>query len=442
MQADNSSRFYADAERAVLGSILIDPGCLGKVRRHISGQDFSVRANRTIFETVCDMEAEGREIDPVTVITRLRETRNANDNMRSYLAALMDAVPTAVNAEEYARIIAEDSRLRKLRDIAEEIAQGVLVRGDSASLAALAADRLSEIGSSDGETRTVSTVEALMQWTNRYDAISKSPELAYVKSGYPSIDKILCGGFLNGLVYVLAGRPGMGKSTVALNIAERVAQSRGVLFVSLEMSILQLTAKRISVVAGLPVNRVLNGGLNDEELSAAVGVCSRLSGSRLEVTDSAAGIDEIAALASRVKDLGLIVIDQLSFLCDATEYVSMRDATTKASKELSRLAKRINKPILLLCQINRENTSRKDKRPTMADLRESGAVEQDAGAVLLLHRGKYYEHGGEEADDSAPEELEIIIDKNRFGRTGTAKLRWHGATGRVAEYSDDYRKIL
>lgn len=443
-QTENPSQFYADAELAVLGSLLISPECLPVVKKHISGADFSIRANRIIFETICDMDSEGERIDPVTVITRLRETKNANDNMRSYFFTLMDAVPTAANAEEYARIVAEDSRLRKLRDIAEEITQGVLIRGDAASLASLAADKLAEIDSAGGEKRPLSTVEAFVQWTSRYDAISRSPELAYVKSGYASLDSVLSGGFMNGLVYILAGRPGMGKSTVALNIAERVARDRGVLFISLEMSSLQITAKRISIYAGLPVNKVLNGGLSDGELSSAVSVCSRLAGSRLEIADELVGVDEIPALASQVKDLGLIVIDQLSFLCEASEYVSMRDATTKASKELSRLAKRLNKPILLLCQINRENTSRKDKRPTMADLRESGAVEQDAGAVLLLHREKYYKRTEDESeeDEDETETLEIIVDKNRFGRTGSVKLCWHGSSGRVAEYSDDYRKML
>lgn len=424
--------YSADAERSVIGSMLIDSACIPAVCAAITPEDVYLTPNRDIFEAIYSMQAAGQTIDAVTVLNTLRATGKADDHTRDYLISLMELTPTAANVKEYVEIIKEDRDRRKLRRIADELYDGITSRKDARALSAEVSEALTALSAETGEKRVKSSVAALADWYIWHETCKRDPSKAYVRTGYEKLDEALGGGLSCGNFFVLAGRPGMGKTTVALNIAERIARRAPVLFFSLEMSTIQITAKRVARETGYNVSHVLTGRLSDDQLAKATEAMRRLSTSQLYVVDELeGGIPEIESIARSMPGLACIVIDQLSYITQTSDNLSVRDATTRASNAIRRLALKLGVPILLLCQLNRESAAGKSKRPNMAQLRESGAVEQDAGGVILLHREGYYSEAEQRPET---ETIELIVDKVRFGAPGTVSLRWDGRAGSLDDY--------
>lgn len=421
-------RAELNAENSIIGAVLIDERCIDRVVGSVRAEDFGSDTARRVFEVILALRAAGRPIDPVAVLEVL------GPDYGDYLLQLMDVTPTAKNVEEYCRIVREEARRRELYGLAEDVRAGVVGRDEPSAIADMVRRRLEGISEDAGDLLD-GTNEAV-KWLERYGQIKRDPESAYTKTGYDSLDEVLGGGLFNADINILAGRPGMGKTTQGLAIAERVAASgRRVLFVSIEMSRQQIWAKRLANACGVSYSRIMAADLNGEEESRMASALADLAVRPFITVEDAKTVESIERYARRVPELRLLVIDYVGLIQSEREFVNRNDEVAKISQDLKALAKRLNIPILGLSQINRENTKRSDKRPTMADLRDSGAIEQDASVVMLLHREGYYKT----EDRPQSEELEIIVDKNRHGRTGTVKLWWEGATGRISE---DFLEML
>lgn len=278
------------------------------------------------------------------------------------------------------------------------------------------------------EGRCVSSADMIDSF---YKALERreSGKRNVVSSGYGNLDNALGGGFLRGGLYIIAARPGMGKTTLGLNIADNI--SGGVLFVSLEMSTDQITAKRLARVSGIPSNRILMGdGLTENEFRRIGEAASRLYDSGVSVNrHMGAKVSEIGVMARSVKDLSVVIVDYIGLIRPERESVSRYEAVTEISGALKRLAMSLDVPVLALAQLNRANEARANKRPTLSDLRDSGAIEQDADGVLLLYREDYYS----KEDTGLPSPVECEIAKNRHGATGLVGFNGYLATSRFTE---------
>ena len=252
-----------------------------------------------------------------------------------------------------------------------------------------------------------------------------------------ALDKLLGGGMINSGLYLLAARPGMGKTTLALNIADRVAQADPVLFVSLEMDDEQLTAKRISRETGISSERLLMQPLNDQEYAQVAAATQKLSTLSFYTNKApAVTVDDISALARSIGGLRLIVVDYFGKIAPPPDFrrSGRVEYTTENSGALKDLARSLKVPVLALCQLNREVEARQDKRPQLSDLRDTGALEQDADGVIFLYREDYYAAPGT-IDPNIPSMMEVNLAKNRHGFVGKCEMAFSLASSRITSVS-------
>lgn len=412
-----------DAETGVIGSILIEPGSYRRVSETVTADCFQSEICRMVFEAAAALDAAGEPIDPLTIRERLHGSV-ADET----LAQIMRATPTAANDTLYAELVADHAKRRKLQELAREILDdpdmdtNAMLSHTSATVEALTRSAV--------EGRCVSSADMMDSF---YKALERreSGKRNVVSSGYGNLDKALGGGFLRSGLYIIAARPGMGKTTLGLNIADNV--SGGVLFVSLEMSMDQISAKRLARVSGIPSNRILMGDdLTDNESRRIGEAASRLYGSGVSVNrHMGAKVSEIGVMARSVKDLSMVIVDYIGLIRPEREGMSRYEAVTEISGALKRLAISLNVPVLALAQLNRANEARQERRPRLSDLRDSGAIEQDADGVLLLYREDYYEK--EDLDSRLPSLVECEIAKNRHGATGLARFNGYLAVSRFTE---------
>ena len=398
-----------DAEIAVVGSILIAPESYALVSEILTDSAFQFTICAAIYRAAAALTAEGGTVDPLTIKERVCRDGYPLDNKT--IKEYMDVTPTAANIVQYAEIVAANAKRRQL----QEIAQRILV-DDQQDVDALLAETQTNIADLTNDAvrgRCISSEDASLQF---YKALDRrcAGQNNVVSSGYKHLDSILGGGFLNSGLYILAARPGMGKTTVALNIADNIRGN--VLFVSLEMSIEQITAKRTARVAKIPAHRLLMGdSFTDDEwkrIAAAQKVlhkCGMYVNRKMGVT-----VAEIGLMARSIKDLKAIVVDYLG-LIQAETKGSRYEQITEISGALKRLAISMNLPVIALSQLSRANEQRQDKHPLLSDLRDSGSVEQDADAVLLLYRPDYY---AAEREAGKPSRIECEVAKNRHASTG------------------------
>ena len=414
-----------EAERAVLGAMLIDRDCIRDVVARLRDSDFALEINAQIYRAIQQLDADEKVVDAVVVADALQ----ADPQLRSYLAELMDLTPTSANALEYADMVLSASRRRLLR----AAAQDAIDRIDSN---APEQDILPDL-----ERAVLGTAERMgsdlltpMQQVDRYYAHRAridSGGTAYVRTGYHLLDRLLGGGLINSGLYFLAARPAMGKTTLALNIAEKAAKISGeVLVISLEMSDDQITAKRISAMVRVDYQRVLNGILTQKEYDKVAEATAKISGAQI-YTNSGVGasVQKIVNMARSRKGVRLVIVDHFS-LIQVPGRRSRYEEYTNVSAALKRLARALDAPVLCLAQLNRANEQRADKRPMMSDLRDTGAAEQDADGILFLHRPGYYT-GNEE--DNASSYAELTVAKNRHGKTGMIPMSFYPNTSTFVE---------
>ena len=420
--------YSLEAEQSVLGAILLDARCINDIVSVVRADDFYLTQNKDIFETIYYMFNHGEAIDPVTVLAAMRQRGVFDENTSTnYIMQLMEITPTAANAERYAAIVAEKATQRRLLtasgDISEMVYEGVGTTDEMLE----AAERKIYAVRRDKNTSELEPVSGVLNSVfERLRELSKNTSgIPGIETGFKDLDRKM-GGLNKTDLIILAARPGMGKTSIALNIALGAAKKskKCVAIFSLEMSKLQLAMRLLSTESFVESNKLSTGRLSNDDWSKIGLAASSLSQTDIRLNDNASiTVAEINAICRRVDNLGLVIIDYLQLMQSAgSGRVSDNRVTvvSEISRALKIMAKELDVPVICLSQLSRTVESRKDdKRPILSDLRESGSIEQDADEVIFLYRDDYYNDASEE-----PGVAEIILAKNRHGETTTVKVQW------------------
>jgi len=415
-----------EAEQSVLGSILIDSRCVSDVIGILKGEDFYLDQNREIYETIFAMFNFSQTIDPVTVLDKMRERGVFHDNSKDYILQLMQITPTAANVVRYANIVKEKAMLRGLAQAAADISESVYSQvGTPAEMLESAEKKIYALrkGERGDSLEHIGTV--LYKVFDRLEELSQSDSaIPGLSSGMRDLD-IKINGLNKSDLLLLAARPAMGKTAFALNICMNVAKkyNKTVAFFSLEMSREQLAMRLMSMESFIDSKQLATGKLTEEEWTKLCMASSALSQTDIRVDDNPSiTVAEMNAKCRRLDNLGLVLVDYLQLMTGAG-YGKNSDNRVTVVGEISRalkiMAKELNVPVICLSQLSRAVEGRQDKRPILSDLRESGAIEQDADVVMFLYRDEYYNENTEDKGIA-----ECIVAKNRHGETGTVKLQW------------------
>lgn len=431
-----------EAEKAVLGSILLLPQVFDEVALIIRPDDFYDDANRTLFEHLLQMHDAGQQLDPMLLVERLRSADQYESiGGAAYIAELGGVVPTAAHAEYYAKIVADKSVLRSLIHAGTDILHDAYdPTSDTREMLSKAEEKVFSILESKGGAELTAISEVLQRSLDRLDTRMDQDNVAGgLETGFDDFDQ-LTGGLQNSELIILAARPSMGKTALAMNIAEHAAlQARvPVLFVSLEMSAIELGDRLLCSVAEVNGQRLRNGTITGDERRKLVQSAAEVSQAPLFIDDSPSRtMTEIAANARRMKrreGLGLIVIDYLQLIDPDRSSDPRQEQVAKIARRLKGLAREMEVPVLCLAQLNRQVESTRDNKPQLSHLRESGAIEQDADVVMFVHREEYYQTN-EEDRERFRGEADLIVRKQRNGPVGDVKLAWIHDFTRFRNYS-------
>lgn len=427
-----NSAYSLEAENSVLGSILLDASVFPGVREALTVEDFSNTVNQAIYKAAEGLFNAGKVVDPVSIKRAAEAILGGSEdvNLNDYMLQLLEITPTAANVSEYVKLARDASMRRQLIEIARKIETYVESYSPPREVIAGAQKALQGIESNERSQETISFSDALTDFLVLQDEIQTGVCL-FVKSEYKYIDRVLGGGLLNSGFYLLAGRPGMGKTTLGLNIVRKVAK-RGlpVLFVSLEMSKEQITQKLLALETGLSTQELV-GKMDAQAVDRVTEAATQIHDLPLTLNQKTdATVSDIANMARAVKGLALICVDYVGLIEPDDKRAKPYEGVSQVSRDLKRLAMRLNIPILGLAQLNREVTGRSDKRPLISDLRDSGRLEQDANGILLIHRPDYYDPNYNR-DGISPVILEVDIAKNRHGPTGKVTLDYYLTNGRI-----------
>ncbi|MFL2721289.1 MAG: replicative DNA helicase [Gammaproteobacteria bacterium] len=435
-----------EAERAVLGGLMLETERFDTVIQVINENDFQGKDHQIIFQSMSELIEDNKPLDPITVSEQLDNKNSLNKvGGKNYLIELATSTPTAANLEAYAEIIRQRSISRKLMQANSEI--GELINNpqglDGESLLDEAERRIfalnDEASKSDSSLSSMKdliprTIDRLHELSNKRDGLIGS------STGFKDIDKKLQG-LQKGDLVVVAGRPSMGKTSFAMNIAENVLldeESKGaVLIFSLEMPGESLTTRMLSGMSKLDQQNVRSGMLKDQELRELLSEGEKLKNMPLWIDDSSIlSPMELRAKARRLKrqegELSLIVVDYLQLMQLPLSVENRVNQISEISRSLKSLAKELDVPVIALSQLNRAVEQRPNKRPIMADLRDSGAIEQDADVILFIYRDEVYNEDSEQGNKA-----EIIIGKQRNGPIGTVNLTFLKEYTRFENFSND-----
>jgi replicative DNA helicase len=416
-----------EAEQSVLGAILVDANCINEVEVILKSEDFYDHQNRDIYEACSRMFAESRSIDFVTLLEQLKLDGVFDDlGGKRYLMQLVDIVPTTANVGVYATIVREKAILRSLIEACREISQACYEQIDEArTILENAEQRVYDIVGGRENRSFTHVREVLILTYQRLQLLAqgKGKDLLGTPTGFYDLDKVLIG-MGNSDLILIAARPGMGKTSFALNIAQHAAIELGkkVAIFSLEMSKEQLAIRLLSSEAEIDSNKLRTGELNESDWARISRASSKMSSSDILIDDST-GITptEMKAKLRRVQNLGLVIIDYLQLMQSPRKSDNRTNEVADITRGLKILAKDIGVPVITLSQLSRGTENRPGRRPILADLRDSGAIEQDADVVIFLFREEYYD---QETDKHGI--AECIIAKNRHGETRTVELGWVG----------------
>lgn len=410
-----------EAEEAVLGSLLIDPDAILRVSTFLNPADFYVQRHGWVYESILDLHERRQPSDLVTLSDELeRRDQLAEVGGAAYLTGLINATPTSIHVEFYARIVERTAVLRRLIDAASKIAQLAYQDAEDADEVV---DRAEEIIFAISERRIDRDLKPIRQVLESfYDRVEylhqHQGEVIGIPTGLADLDKLL-GGLQRSDMIVMAGRPGMGKTSLALSIALQSArqwQKRVAVF-SLEMSDEQLVQRLVSAETGIDSQRLRLGNIKADEWPTFYQAIRLLSETSIFIDDTPA----ISALELRSKarrlhaehGLDLLIVDYLQLMSGGSRNENRQQEISFISRSIKGLARELNIPILALSQLSRQVESRADKRPMLSDLRESGSIEQDADVVLFIYRDEVYN-----PDTEFPNIAEIIVSKHRSGPTG------------------------
>ena len=442
-----------EAEKAVLGAIFIDPAAIADASAEVQPDDFYKRANQLVFQAMLDLSDREDAIDPLTLQDELTKKNQLDDiGGIAYVSELAMATPTAAHVTYYAKIVHRKALLRRLISASQKIITTAMQ--DSDDVTDILDNAESEIMnvSSENNANGFRNIKDIVNST--IDEINNIPEDGNMVTGLPTgfveLDKMTTG-FHDDELIIVAARPGVGKTSFALNVAQYVGlhTDKTVAMFSLEMSGEQLVQRMLASEGLINSQHLRTGQLDEDEWPKLVAASGSLATANIYIDDTPGiKMSEIRAqsrrLAKEKGNLGLIVIDYLQ-LIEGPHSESRQQEVSAISRQLKKLAKELHVPVIALSQLSRSVEQRQDKRPVLSDIRESGSIEQDADIVSFLYRDDYYrdeEEGEENKEVSAEDdngEVEVIIEKNRSGSRGTVKLMFSKPYNRFSnlDYSHD-----
>jgi replicative DNA helicase len=424
------------AEQAVLGAMLMSKSAIDDVSEVLDGRDFYRPAHEIIFDAVIELHAHGEPADAITVASEL-EKRGQLARMGGpvYLLDLVGAVSIAANAVYYAEIVRDKAVLRRLVDASMRIAQlGYQGRGDVREIVDAAQQAVYEVKSGKSADDYSLLYELLEPTIDEIEAISNHDgKLSGVPTGFADLDN-LTNGLHPGQMVIVAARPSIGKSTLALDLARSAAirHQMTVGFFSLEMSKSEIVMRLLSAEASVPLNHIRNGHMREEDWTRLNSRLGQIGSAPLYIDDSPnLTMMEIRSKARRLKQshgLRLVIIDYMQLMSSGKKVESRQLEVSEFSRQVKLLAKELDVPVVALSQLNRSPEQRADKRPQLGDLRESGSLEQDADVVILLHREDAYDRESPRAG-----EADFIVAKHRNGPTDTIVTAFQGHYSRFAD---------
>lgn len=429
-----------DAEQSVLGSMLLSKDAMADVIEVVRSEDFYKPAHEAIFNVAVSLYNSGDPVDALTVGAELQRTSQLGRiGGAEYLHTLISVVPSAASAGYYARLVREQAILRRLVEAGTRIAAmgydsdgaevDAVVDGAQAEIFAVTERRNSEdyLAIGDILEHTLEEIDA---------SSSRDGQMLGTPTGFRDLDD-LTGGLQGGQMIVVAARPAIGKSTLGLDIARASAikANRAAVIFSLEMSREEITKRMLSAESGVKLTSLTKGPMGPAEWERLAQTAAQVAKAPLYIDDSPnMSLMEIRAKCRRLKqqhDLGLVVVDYLQLMSSGRRVESRQQEVSEFSRALKLLAKEIDVPVIAISQLNRGPEQRTEKRPMLSDMRESGAIEQDADIVILLHRDDFYTH------DNRPGEADFIVAKHRGGPTKTIPVAFRKDFAHFADMAPD-----
>lgn len=432
--------FSLQAEQSVLGSILIDPESFKDVALQLNESDFYLELHRSIYSAMHALSIDqSRSIDSVTLTNEIVERGDMDETTcKNNLRTLVEVTPSSANLADYVRIVRDKSLRRKLIEASAEISEIAFDDTENINTALERAEQLIYGISDSQQNNDLEHIKTLLYKAHQdIAALARDPDGSRgVQTHFSGLDNILVG-MTKGELLIVGARPGMGKTSFVLNIAENAAYKgkKTVCFFSLEMSGEELVKRMLSTEACIPSTTLRSGKLSKEEWDSLALACAKLAECDIYIDGTTeTTVSRIKAKLKRVKTLrsnGLVIIDYLQLMSDPASAKNGRTAEVSSiSRNLKLMAKELEVPVICCSQLNRDLEKTKEKVPTMADLRESGSIEQDADVVMLLYRPDYYDQKQDQQNRA-----QVIIAKNRHGGTGTIEMAWDPEHTKFSELS-------
>ena len=434
-----------EAEQALLGALLIDNQAFDKIGDLLTGEDFYRDDHRRIWRHIVKMVENNQPADVVTVADSIERSEDKDKTGGpAYLAALSQNTPSAINIRRYAQLVRDRSVQRRLGQVATEIAESALALAgkEVGQLLDEAESKIFQIAESgarkdQGLLDIKPVLARVFEKIDHLHSQANPSDVTGVPTGYVKLDE-MTSGLQGGDLIIIAGRPSMGKTALALNIAEHVAVGNGlpVAIFSMEMSSSQLATRMLGSIARVDQHKMRTGRISDKEWSDLTEAMAKLHDTPIYIDETGALTAlEVRARARRLKrefsKLGLVVIDYLQLMAASSQGENRATEISEISRSLKAMAKELDAPVIALSQLNRALEQRPNKRPQMADLRESGAIEQDADLIFAIYRDEVY-------NPESPEKgtAEVNILKQRNGPIGTVKLTFRGQHTRFENYQE------
>lgn len=420
--------FSLIAEQSLLGSILIDPNSFNEIADAVSASDFYLQEHEQIFLAMHELFLANNDIDVVTLIDMLvKKGVYDKSGGEQYIRLIADVVPSSLNIKDYAKIVKEKSLLRQLIGVCGDISDSAFSeQEDVSAIIDNAENKIFDIAQGRDTKNFTHIKDILVNVYNQLHLLATDKEaINGSKTGFSGLDHLLVGLGKSDLV-LIGARPGMGKTSFALNIATNIAKAskKKVCIFSLEMSNEQLVSRMLSSEAMIDSHTLKTGELSDEDWEKLAHASAELSDCDILIDDTTGvTITGMKAKLRRVDNLGLVIIDYLQLMQSDRRIENRVQEVADISRNLKIMAKEFEVPVICCAQLSRGPESRTDKKPMLSDLRDSGAIEQDADIVLFLYRDEYYKTDEANQDASI---AEVIIAKNRHGSTGTVKMGWIG----------------
>ncbi len=417
--------FSLEAEQSVIGSVLINPECFDDIAQIISSEDFYLPEHEQIFYVMKGMYAKSKTVDVVTLADELVKegVYQSSDTLNSYIKTIIQTVPSSANVIDYANIVKDKSVLRQLIEACGKITEDAYSEHNEVKYILDSAEqKIFDIASGNESKGFTHIKDALKTTLDNLNLLATNPNEAHgTATGFSDLDNTLVG-MGKGDLILIGARPGMGKTSFALNIASNVAKStkKTVCIFSLEMSNEELVSRMLSGEGMVDSYNIRSGKLTPDDWKNLAQAASSLAECDILIDDTTGlTITGMRAKLRRVKNLGLVVIDYLQLMQSDRRIDNRVNEVAEISRNMKILAKELRVPVICCAQLSRGPESRTDKKPMLSDLRDSGAIEQDADVVLFLYRDEYYN-----ANKSEQSSAEVIVAKNRHGAVRNVDIGW------------------